>query len=146
MVDFIGGYSRKDYLRDRFLVLKDRLASYPPRDPEPVPSAPRTSRHRFTPELRAEIVAKYEAGVPSTQLVREYGMGKGTVLKLLRDAGVAIRNQGLRDKQVGEAAQLYESGLSLARIGERFGVDGSTVHKVLLGRGVSMRDTHGRER
>ncbi|MBF6513006.1 helix-turn-helix domain-containing protein [Nocardia cyriacigeorgica] len=84
--------------------------------------------------------------MPSTKLVREYRIGKGTVLKLPREAGVAIRNQGLSEAQVGEAARLYGSGLSLARIGERFGVDASTVHKAILRRGVSMRDTHGRER
>ncbi|MBF6177715.1 helix-turn-helix domain-containing protein [Nocardia otitidiscaviarum] len=84
--------------------------------------------------------------MPTTKLVLEYRIGKGTVLKLLRDAGVAIRNQGLSDEQVGDATRLYESGLSLARIGERFGVDASTVHKALVRRGVPMRDTHGRER
>ncbi|MFR9772410.1 helix-turn-helix domain-containing protein [Nocardia sp. SC052] len=145
-MDFIGGYSRKDYLRDRLAGLKDRLASTPPREPEPVASKPHRLAGRLTEAMREEIVAKYEAGVPSTKLVREYGIGKGTVLKILREGGAAMRNQGLSDEQVGEAARLYESGLSLARIGERFGVDSTTVHRVLVGRDVRMRDTHGRER
>lgn len=128
-MDFIGGYSRKACLTDRFRTLKERLASAPPREHDPVKPKPRRLSDRLTEAMRHEIMAKYEAGVPTTKLVHEYRIGKGTVLKLLRDAGVAIRNQGLSDEQVGDAARLYESGLSLARIGERFGVDASTIHK-----------------
>jgi DNA-directed RNA polymerase specialized sigma24 family protein len=58
---------------------------------------------------------------------------------------VSIRNQGLSDDQIAEAAQHYASGLSLAKIGARFGVDHGTVWRALKKRGVKMRDTHGRE-
>lgn len=109
-------------------------------------ATPRSLRHRLTSEVRTEIVAQYEAGVPSTQLVREYGLGKGTILKVLREGGVKMRNQSLTEQQIAKAEQLYGSGLSLARIGERSGVDSTTVHRALVRRGVRMRDTHGRER
>jgi transposase-like protein len=101
---------------------------------------------RLKPATMAEIVAKYEAGEPSTAIAVSYGLSKGSVIRLLREAGVSIRNQGLTDDHITEAAQLYESGLSLAKIGARFGVDHGTVWRALKKRDVTMRDTHGRTR
>ena len=68
------------------------------------------------------------------------------MIRLLRDAGITIRNQGLSDDQITKAAQLYDSGLSLAKIGATFNVDHGTVWRQLKKRGVIMRDTHGRDR
>ncbi len=42
-----------------------------------------------------QLVQDYEAGVPTTQLTKKYGIGKGTVLKLLRDHDVRVQRQGL---------------------------------------------------
>lgn len=47
---------------------------------------------RLTPKLVKELVTAYEAGTPSTQLMSTYSLGKGSVLKLLREAGVKIRS------------------------------------------------------
>jgi IS30 family transposase len=57
---------------------------------------------------------------------------------------VKIRNQGLTDHQILEAAMLYRAGLSLASIGVHLGVDHGTVWRQLRKRGVKIRDTHGR--
>jgi hypothetical protein len=91
-------------------------------------------------------VARYEAGESSIALGRTFGIGKNSVIRLLRDAGVPIRNQGLSDDQITEPVRLYESGLSLAKIGIQLGVDHGTVRRQLLKHGVKMRDSHGRER
>ena|ERR1700733_864808 len=101
---------------------------------------------RLKPKIVAEIVARYEAGEPSTAIAASYGLSKGSVIRLLRDADIPIRNQGLTEDQIAGAAQLYASGLSLAKIGVKFGVDHGTVWRALKKRGVKMRDTHGRER
>ena len=87
----------------------------------------------------AEVVAAYLAGVPTTELTETYGMGKGTVLRLLEREGVALRNQGLTDNQVIEAAALYKTGWSCARLGDRFGADPTTVHRALKLAGVQLR-------
>ena len=65
-------------------------------------------------------------------------------IRLLRNADIPIRNQGLTDDQIAEAAQLYTSWKSLAQIGAHLGVDHTTVHRQLIKRGVTMRDTHSR--
>lgn len=67
------------------------------------------------------------------------------MIKLLREAGVSIRNQGLTDEQVAEAIRNYEAGKSLAKIGTHLGADAGTIRRALLKRGVTMRDSHGRE-
>lgn len=110
------------------------------------PPAPFKLDQRLEPEIAAEIVARYEAGEPSTAIGTAYGLNKNSVIKILREVGISIRRQPLTGDQVTEAVQLYEAGQSLAKIGRRFGVDHGTVWRALRKRGVPMRDTHGRER
>jgi hypothetical protein len=45
----------------------------------------------------AEIVARYEAGEPSTALAAAFDLSKGSVIRLLREANITIRNQPLTD-------------------------------------------------
>lgn len=117
------------------------------RSPEQVePSQPFKLDQRLKPAIVAEISARYEAGEPSTAIASSCGLSKGSVIRLIREAGISIRRQGLTNNQITEAAQLYDSGLSLAKIGARFGVDHGTVWRQLKKRGVRMRDTHGRSR
>ena len=108
------------------------------------PPLPVKLSQRLNSDTVAQIVERYEAGEPSTTLAAAYGISKGSAIKLLREAGVKIRNQGLTDDQIVEAAMLYRAGLSLAKIGVHLGVDHGTVWRQLRKRGVKMRDTHGR--
>ncbi len=146
LVDFVGGYARKDYLRDRFQALKDRLASIVPRHPKPVAPHRHALKRRVSQDERAQIVAKYESGISSNQLVTDHKLAKGTILKILREEGASIRRQGLSDRQVSEAVDFYRSGRSLAWIGDKLGFSPTTVGKALIAAGVSLRDPHGRER
>jgi DNA invertase Pin-like site-specific DNA recombinase len=116
--------------------------SRPPTEPDP----PFKLDQRLKPEILAEIVARYEAGESSTAIATVFHLSKNSVIRLLREADVPIRRQGLTEEQIDEAAALYESGLSLAKIGAHLGVDHGTVWHQLKKLGVRMRDTHGRER
>lgn len=139
-------YSRKAHLSQRVAELEKRyeaLGSAVPRLTY-VPS-PGRKRHLAQAEVD-EIVAQYRAGRHSTQLAKEHGLAKETVLKLLRANGVKMRRQGLTSEQIDHAEALYKAGQSLARIGEKFSVDHGTVWHQLRKRGVQMRDPHGRER
>lgn len=49
---------------------------------------------RLDAETVARLVADYESGASSRQLALDYDLGKGSVLKLLQEAGVAVRRQG----------------------------------------------------
>ena len=93
--------------------------------------------------MAAQLVADYEAGMPSTQLVVTYGLGKGSVLKLLDEAGVQMRNRGLPKDKLEKAAKLYRDGWSLARVGKQFGCSPDTLRLALANHGVQIRPRKG---
>jgi transposase-like protein len=117
--------------------------------PEPVP-APETApptifsvARRLGPGAIARLVGAYESGTPTTQLMRDFGIAKGTVLRLLKENGVAMRQQPIPAEVISTAAELYETGLSLATVAERLGVNTSTLFLALRRAGVQMRPTTG---
>jgi hypothetical protein len=102
----------------------------------------RSLHFRLTLEQRAALVADYETGLPTTELTTRYGLAKGTVLRLLEEAGVSLRRQGLSQDVAEQARLLYESGLSLAGVGERLGQAPTSVSRVLKKMGVHLRARH----
>jgi len=90
-----------------------------------------------------QLVRDYEAGVETPELTGRYGLGKGTVLKLLREHGVTMRRQGLSSAEIDEAIQLHAEGWSLARIGQQFGRAHTVIRKALLDQGVPLRPRNG---
>jgi hypothetical protein len=82
-------------------------------------------------------------GVP---LTTTYHLGKGTVLRLLRKAGVTLRQQPLTDDQINRAVQFYEQGCSLTQVGEHLGRDHTVIWNALKQAGIPRRDSHGRPR
>lgn len=73
-----------------------------------------------------------------------YNLGKGTVLRLLREHGVQLRNQRITQDEVSQAIRLYGQGLSLVTVGEQLGYDARTIHRALRRSGVPRRDSHAR--
>jgi hypothetical protein len=49
---------------------------------------------RVGPDLIERIVAEYQSGASSVLLMARYGIGKGTVLRLLRQNGIVLRKRG----------------------------------------------------
>jgi hypothetical protein len=101
---------------------------------------------RLGPQQLAQLIANYWAGMPTTQLMQSYGLGKGAVLRLLDAHGVVRRRQGLTPPEVDEAIRLYGRGWPLARIGAHLGWHHSVILRALERAGVPRRDSHGRER
>jgi hypothetical protein len=71
--------------------------------------------------------------------MRDYHLGKGTVLGILEEHVVKMRGQGFPDDRLGEAIELYKSGQSLMRISKQFGCSAEAVRQTLLGAGVKPR-------
>ncbi len=82
---------------------------------------------------------EYRAGASTKTLAKRYGLGQGTVVHLLHQEGVVMRNQGLPVDRTGEAAWLYRQGWSQQRLAERYGCDAKTVGTTLKQHGVQMR-------
>ena len=94
---------------------------------------------RLGREEVAQLLADYQAGQPSTALMRTYGLSKGAVLRLLEVNGIPRRRRGLSDQQVKDAVQLYRQGGSLTAIGDYFGKDHSVVRNALKRADVTFR-------
>ena len=113
-----------------------------------VPTRPRSevrpprvhkAHRRLSSETIANLVSDYESGQPTTALMVEYDLGKGTVLRLLRAAGAKIRAQGQKNIDLAEAADRYQAGWSLARLAERYDCNAETVRTTLKSAGVKFR-------
>lgn len=108
---------------------------------EPDVASPRVGavRRRLRPELIAQLVADYEAGHSTTQLMQTYGPGKATVLSILAECDVKMRGRGIPDNRLQEAIQLYRGGLSLKAVAHRLDCSAETVRQALMAVGVTMR-------
>jgi len=71
--------------------------------------------------------------------MERYQLGKGTVLGILRRAGVQMRNQGLKSGDLQRAVALYESGMSCKRVAEHVSCDAETVRQGLKRAGAELR-------
>ena len=52
---------------------------------------------RVTDRLRVEVVEAYQAGQTGRQVAEESGLGRSTVLGILKDADIPVRPQGRKD-------------------------------------------------
>ena len=91
-----------------------------------------------------QLAELYRGGKSMRELANKLGIHRVTVSRLLKQAGVELRNRGLAASEIDRAVELYAQGKSLTRIGEHFGVDHGTAWRQLRKRGVKMRNTHGR--
>ena len=72
---------------------------------------------RLTNDQRTAQVADYETGLPTTELITRYGLAKGTVLRLLEEAGVAMRRQGLSDEMQNKRSCCISQGCQSPQLG-----------------------------
>ncbi|GFG50762.1 hypothetical protein CQY20_33890 [Mycolicibacterium agri] len=146
-------YSNLDTVSKTFQILRaaglvspdGRAVCRSDRSPELI-AQPFKLSQRMDQSTVTQLIKDYESGKSSYELAKVYNLNKGSVIKLLREARVAIRNQRLNDDKIAKAAHMYAAGNSLAKIGAHLGVEAGTVRRALLKRGVKMRDTHGRRR
>jgi hypothetical protein len=66
------------------------------RCPERSPLVPQRVERRLGADLIVQILDEYVAGAPTPVLARHYGIGNGTLLRLLREHGVGIRHHHRR--------------------------------------------------
>lgn len=83
---------------------------------------------------------RYESGAITTQLARDYGVAKSTIIGILWDKNVVVRRQPLTPEQVSEAAHFYEDGLSLSQVATQLGVNQETMRVAIIKAGVALRE------
>lgn len=85
------------------------------------------------------MITAYEAGESLLTIATARKLGKETVSRFLREAGVRIRRQGLTDKQVAQAVRSYRAGRTGAEIAAELGVASSTVWRALRDADIERR-------
>jgi hypothetical protein len=75
-------------------LLTDLQGDTPVTDRRNYVSSPVQQRRRITARLRAEVMEHYMAGMSSRRVAATVGLGRTTVLGILKAAGVDIRPQG----------------------------------------------------
>lgn len=145
MVDHIGRYSKQVHLYRSITRLKRALEHLTPLastgEASPLPQIKRLEL-RLDEVERIQLVDDYKRGATSSELRVKYGIGKGSVLKLLHEAGVSMRRRPMPAESVARAAKLYEQGLTLRQIGEQLGLGKTTVREALVRAGVVMRGAY----
>lgn len=91
-----------------------------------VPSAKELSRQRYRladrlgPDVMEQIVARYQAGEP-TALSAEFGTAKSSLLRLLKEQGVPMRQQSLTADQIRRMTQLRRQGMAIRAVASQVG-------------------------
>lgn len=147
MVELLRRYSRQPHL---WKTAKN-LEKIPETDVPAPPRAivpPRITRIevRLGAEVIAQFVVDYEAGLEVSELQGRYGLSRGSVQRILREAGVKLHRQSLTDEQRVEVARLYESGLTIRGVAAELDIPKTTVQGALGREGVNMRPAARRKR
>jgi transposase len=107
--------------------------------PEPEPVRVRRVEWRLGEDGIKELILDYEGGLVVPELQTKYGLSKGSVRKLLSEAGVSMRRRPVPDDVIEQIIDLYESGLSIRQVAAKSGVPKTTVQNLLVKSGVTMR-------
>jgi DNA-binding CsgD family transcriptional regulator len=94
---------------------------------------------RLDPETVERLVAEYSGGTAAADVGRRYGVGKNSVLRLVRAAGKSVRHPRLSVAETAQLLALYESGLSQKDIAGRLGRSPSAVWHCLRRAGLSRK-------
>jgi hypothetical protein len=113
-----GSAFRPEGLQRLFRSWRKLAADEAPRPKVPAPRVRQRAEDRLGPDGVFRLCANYEAGRPSTALVRSYGLSKGAELRLLEVSGISRRHRGLTETHVKEAVEWYLRGWPLTRIGD----------------------------
>jgi DNA-binding IclR family transcriptional regulator len=94
---------------------------------------------RLSDETVAALLRDYHAGSSLADLQRTYSLGRGSVQRLLREAGIRRRRTSLTDAEAAELVERYGAGLTIREIAAKHGLPKTTVQGALTRLGVVMR-------
>lgn len=139
MVGLLRRYSKKAHLTSVAQRLHQLLENEPQPSLNEDPVRIRRVEWRLGEDGIKELVVDYEAGLAVPELQTKYGLSKGSVRKLLSDAGVSMRRRPLSDEVVEQVIELYKTGLSIREVAAKVGGPKTTVQNLLAKSDVIMR-------
>jgi uncharacterized protein (DUF433 family) len=105
--------------------------------------------HKLAQRMTAEEVSglqdAYKAGASLAELQEQFGLSRGSVQRVLREAGVRRRPKSLTDTEVAGLVERYEAGLTIREIAEERRLPKTTVQDALAWAGVEMRSAARRQ-
>lgn len=100
----------------------------------------RQQQKRLTEREIAEIVVKYNAGISTYDLAKEYGCHRRTISDNLKKQGIKVTNQLMERKGVVELVmQMYSEYIKPADIAKAVGINVDSVRKILKENNVYIR-------
>jgi DNA-directed RNA polymerase specialized sigma24 family protein len=141
LVETVRRYSKLPHLWSLSKRLAKLLANPMERLTEPAPSRPHVHKlaHRLTAEKVRALQDAFQDGASLAELQQLFGLGRGSVQRVLREAGVRRRRKSLTDAEVTELVTRYETGLTIREIAAEQGLAKTTVQDALARAGVAMR-------
>jgi uncharacterized protein (DUF433 family) len=134
VVETVRRYSKLPHLWS----LSKRLARWletsgSERDTGPAATMPHVHKlsQRLSDETVTVLVRDYQAGASLTELQRTYSLGRSSVQKLLRYAGIRRRRKSLTDAEIVVLAKKYEAGFTIREIATELGLPRTTVQDAL---------------
>jgi predicted DNA binding protein len=126
-------YSKQPHLWRTSKRLAKLLANPMERPTELAPSRPHV--HKLAQRLTAEEVralqVAYRAGASLAELQQQFGLSRGSVQRILREAGVRRRNKSLTDDEVEVLVKRYKAGQTIREIAVERDLAKTTVQDAL---------------
>ena len=94
---------------------------------------------RLTVVDKSELQGVYRTGASLAELQNQFGLSRGSVQRVLREAGVRRRRKSLTKAEVAGLVKRYEAGMTIREIAAEQGLPKTTVQDALVRTGVEMR-------
>ena len=141
LVETVQRYSKQPQLWRTSKRLAKLLTSPAEQHTEPRP--PRSRVHKLAQRLTAGEVSAlqdaYREGSSLAELQQRFGLSRGSVQRVLREAGVRRRRKSLTDTEVEILVERYEAGLTIREIATEQGLAKTTVQDALARADATMR-------
>jgi lambda repressor-like predicted transcriptional regulator len=96
--------------------------------------------HRLTVEAIGTLQQAYQTGASLAGLQQQFDLSRGSVQRVLREAGVRRRRKSLTDAEVAVLVERSESGLTIRQIAAEQGLAKTTVQNALVRAGRSAEE------
>lgn len=91
-----------------------------------------------------EIKSMYLSGFSSNKIAVLYKVDKATIVKILKQLGVKIRNNSLNinKQELGELVEDYRNGYSVRELAKRYNCSAQGLKEYLIRKGVDLKDKY----
>jgi len=86
-----------------------------------------------------EICEKYQSGISTVKLAKEYGCAINTINKILRNNNIIIRTKNRLNLPIEKICQKYQYGMNIIELADEYGCSTGSINKILHDNKVVIR-------